>query len=432
MCGLVGLAGKLEFRSNDIFRDMLDVCQLRGRDSTGVIRVNKQLQYDYVKRVGTPTMLVDSREYETKVEKTVNSILIGHCRAKTVGDVSVKNAHPFDFPEHGIIGVHNGTLRNHSTLEGHTHNKVDSEILYNHIAVHGALDALGRVEGAYACVWWDNNEKTLNFARNSERTLFLTSNKTLDIMFWASEPWMFGAVERKIPLIETTKTTPRFELLPEKEIWSYRIDPNAKQGEDSVILHGITEIKDIKKVYTPYTQWKKKGEGAWEKTGGEVVDPFRLSPQEEMEDPLPEEISSPLSSLKFLNTSVSRKNTLRNSPQSSTKNSQKPTLSLVVSNSTDTPKTSKNEPSNVSKDSGLTSNSGVSHRSVLGIPYVTKNSTKEEFPWAEIRNKTNGKCSYCNKECTPFDIGELFSASKFVCTPCLFEPTEINYLTVRN
>lgn len=40
MCGIVGIAGKITHQAkNVVFKDFLDVCQVRGRDSTGVIKV---------------------------------------------------------------------------------------------------------------------------------------------------------------------------------------------------------------------------------------------------------------------------------------------------------------------------------------------------------------------------------------------------------
>jgi len=133
MCGIVGIAGKITHQAkNVVFKDFLDVCQVRGRDSTGVIKVrdDKDQSYTWVKSVGTPSSLFDFRKYETEIERGDAVALVGHCRHKTSGEVSVKNAHPFDFPDEGIIGVHNGTLRNQHTLDGHHYSKVDSEILY--------------------------------------------------------------------------------------------------------------------------------------------------------------------------------------------------------------------------------------------------------------------------------------------------------------
>jgi glutamate synthase domain-containing protein 1 len=108
------MAGDLSIKDREMFEDMLDVCQLRGRDSTGAIRVNRLgTDYTYAKRVGPPSYLKDSREYENNIRTAGTSVLIGHCRHKTVGNVDVASAHPFDIAEHGIIGVHNGTLKNY-------------------------------------------------------------------------------------------------------------------------------------------------------------------------------------------------------------------------------------------------------------------------------------------------------------------------------
>lgn len=301
MCGLVGGAGDLshQFRTR-VFKDMLDVCQVRGRDSTGVIKVSKKDQeYDWVKQLGSPAYLYDGRQYAQRVETGEASVLIGHCRAKTVGEVSVKNAHPFDFPEEGIVGVHNGTLRNTHSLPGYAHGQVDSEILYENVAKRGAAEVFGDIEGAWACVWWNDKEKTLNFIRNSERPLYFTWSKDRRQMFWASELWMFGAVSRHIELWDGGESGKVYYQMPVDELWSFQIDASTKAGEPVMRMKPIKKIamKEVRPAYAGFrnggnynpsktTAWKRDPvtgvttrvqeplkEGTLNK-GGEVNNPF--------------------------------------------------------------------------------------------------------------------------------------------------------------
>ena len=149
MCGIVGMAGDISLKDLEIFEDLLDVCQLRGRDSTGVVRVNRQgTDYTWAKQVGPPTYLLDSRDYHRKISQAGMSVLIGHCRHKTIGNLDRASAHPFDIEEHGIVGVHNGTLKNYYSFPQHKTGNVDSLTLYERIAQEGPEVTFSEAEGA--------------------------------------------------------------------------------------------------------------------------------------------------------------------------------------------------------------------------------------------------------------------------------------------
>lgn len=268
MCGIVGMAGDIEFADRKIFRDMLDVCQVRGRDSTGVININRAKNYGYVKNVGPPAYLFDRRSYSEVVESGMHSAFIGHCRHKTVGLVSVQNAHPFDFEDEGIIGVHNGTLTRYNHLDGHSHQKVDSEVLYGHLAKHGPENTFDKIDGAWACVWWDNNAETVNFIRNKQRPLWFTWSACKRKLFWASEPWMFGSVERHVDLWKGPKDDyeDRFFPLPEDTLWSIEIAPSAPKGQPTIKFKQPKKIEA--KPHTPARNHMGNAQGVVSKPPG--------------------------------------------------------------------------------------------------------------------------------------------------------------------
>lgn len=463
----------------NLFRDMLDVCQLRGRDSTGVIRVGKDLEYTWAKRVGPPAFLVESREYETNIEKKEASVLIGHTRSKTVGDVSMKNAHPFDFPDAGICGVHNGTLRGHHSLDTHEYNKVDSEVLYGHMAKNGVQDTFEKVEGAYACVWWNNVEKTLNFIRNNERPLWFTWSKDLKTMFWASERWMFGTVARKMELWDGGDKGDIYVELPVHELWSFRVNPNAKGDEKLLTMSPIRKIEFKPKTHKPHSYnhhynqqqsklWEEEG---WERVGGgrgytrskqtpapassqiakggEVPNPFLHDPlmarrliQEQMDglsledlnDPLPQELSgttptehqnSNLSNVTFLNRSLTRSGSVPETKH--LRNSRKDILSLRGKGSTPFPGSNSGAPfadtRNVLKGSRLQISHGVSHRTVAGIQYITNNVTHTEYEVTKFLDATDRTCCFCKDKVEhSHEIGEILNETTFICKTCLDEP----------
>lgn len=461
MCGLVGIAGMIshDMRTR-IFRDMLDVCQTRGRDSTGVIIVDEDLEYDWVKQVGVPSILVDSRMYEMRIEKKQASVLIGHTRSKTIGEVSVKNAHPFDIKDAGICGVHNGTLRGYHNLDTHQHGKVDSEVLYGHLAINGVDETFKTVEGAYACVWWNDNEKTLNFIRNDERPLWFTWSEDMKTMFWASECWMFGAVSRKVKLWDGGEEKKVFRELPLSTLWMFRINPKAKGEDRFLTLAPPREIKPVEKVRRPYQYQDHNYDGAWERQengtwsnrnknlpvvgkengtnagkGGEVIDPFAQAKGKEVNgrgppfnDPLPDVLlptenqSTPLGDVDFLRRSIPTSGS-STAPLPSTSSSRN-VISLPTSNSTRLRRDNRGGPSSQSAPSNSNTEvqtlRGVSLRVISGLKYITKNDTGEEFVEADFMDNTNGECCFCGHEITDLkEVGEIMTKNTFLCKPCL-------------
>lgn len=195
MCGLVGAAGRIGKKEEDIFQSLLIVDSLRGTDSTGIAVVGSQFDVKIAKQVGNPFELFDTKSYD-KALMGLNRVLIGHNRWSTVGASSRANAHPFQFKH--ITGAHNGTLKNkYALLNGGTFD-VDSQALYNHIAEEGLKSAITKADGAWALTWWDANEKSVNFLRNQERPLWMIRSEDGKTLFWASELWMLeGVLDRE-------------------------------------------------------------------------------------------------------------------------------------------------------------------------------------------------------------------------------------------
>lgn len=191
MCGIVGyVTGSNKISYEKFFKQALIADVLRGFDSTGVI-VGDERDFGYYKSAVNAIDFLDMK----KAEKLINSnainrtaFAIGHNRAATVGHVNSMNAHPF---HHGpITGVHNGTLRRYSKLDKPNEFGTDSEALYNNISRFPLAECLSNIEGAYALVWYNSEEDTVNLIRNDERPLTLAKVKDEDTVMWASEAGM--------------------------------------------------------------------------------------------------------------------------------------------------------------------------------------------------------------------------------------------------
>jgi hypothetical protein len=205
MCGIVGFiteegpkgararAGYLE---QGLIADIL-----RGEDSTGVFYGSKDQ-----KEGTTAAWLKDATDGYTftkhpkyaRIDGQMSTIryAVGHNRAATIGNISVDTAHPFQ--EGLVTGVHNGTVRGGmATLPIPMYKAkgtVDSHCIIQNLEHVDPGDAakavLSKIDGAYALVWYDGRDGTLNMARNDTRTFHLAQSYDQDTILFASESGM--------------------------------------------------------------------------------------------------------------------------------------------------------------------------------------------------------------------------------------------------
>jgi len=199
MCGLAGVAGKIDFEDVKVFSDLLRVSAIRGIDSTGIAVIpyqNKPDDIEVVKSLGNAYDLLDRISVRNAL-KPGSAIFMGHTRWRTKGDINKINAQPFEFPN--LIGTHNGTLGDmtKARLEGPKEwFGTDSEALYSSINKGGlepTLEKLERMDAA-ALVWYDRDTNKLHMYRNDMRPLHFCFNKKHSTLYWASEAGMLHLV----------------------------------------------------------------------------------------------------------------------------------------------------------------------------------------------------------------------------------------------
>lgn len=189
MCGLVAIISKNKagFFQQDktIYLQMLISDMFRGMDSTGCFGINKYGNLKMIKDASSASYFIGKKDTGEFLSKFVSDFhcVVGHNRKATMGNVVSENAHPFI--EGNICLVHNGTLTNHYKLANTT---VDSHAICKHISEHGYKSMFKNIEGAYALIWYNAEEKMVYFARNAERPLYFV--ETADKIYLASEDKM--------------------------------------------------------------------------------------------------------------------------------------------------------------------------------------------------------------------------------------------------
>lgn len=199
MCGHVGIAGKLDLKDEATMKRLLLLDFFRGPDSTGFAAVNVAGSEAKVAKIAShPLDLFDSTRFKDLLSAYKASVFMGHNRAATKGAVNAINAHPFICGH--IVGAHNGTLDASSFKE--LEDKlgvgfdVDSHAIFAAIEKFGIDETMPMLRGAWALVWYDLNEGTLNFLRNKERPFWISTTDDNEKLIWASEwPFIQAATE---------------------------------------------------------------------------------------------------------------------------------------------------------------------------------------------------------------------------------------------
>ena len=255
MCGIVGLvtgfSNGFTLDETRVFRDMLLIDTLRGFDSTGVFGVDYDGNVEVLKEASNGASFVqtvDYRAFDSWICQR-GMYAVGHNRAATRGSISDKNAHPFVI-EDNIVLVQNGTYKG-----DHSHHKdteVDTEAVAHVIHEEPDIEkALQKINAAYALVWYNVKEKTLNIIRNDERPMFIAYTKQGAIVFASELETILAACARNgvalksQPYLLKENMLNTWTLDNDRNTWSFdnkAIDNKYRYNTDSFRNQGAVQF----------------------------------------------------------------------------------------------------------------------------------------------------------------------------------------------
>jgi predicted glutamine amidotransferase len=193
MCGLVGAITRSNKRADfDLVSKFVEqalYCDtLRGAHGTGLLSVTTQGVVEVHKRALSGPDFLELSKTKSMLNSFSNDIFIGHNRFATQGARSNENSHPFSHDH--IHLFHNGTLKSHRTLSSRVFD-VDSEAIAHLLSESDNVKAsLEKIEGAYSLVWYNEEDDTINFARNEERPMYFGDIADGKGLLFASEGGM--------------------------------------------------------------------------------------------------------------------------------------------------------------------------------------------------------------------------------------------------
>lgn len=237
MCGIVGVisteSSGYAVDNISFFKQALFTDTLRGSDSTGIFLWDEKLKAPEVfkKALAAPDFLQLKRVDKLLSTQKNWNIMVGHNRAATRGGIEHHTAHPFQIGN--ITLVHNGTLTAQSYLPDGLSFKVDSEAITHAIAVQGAEKTISALEGAFALVWHDNLDGSINIVRNEERPFAFAKVKNEDTILFASEIEMLRWIAIRNKFTIETAVLPKpgeiFTFYPHKDNKKWALNPKVKK-----------------------------------------------------------------------------------------------------------------------------------------------------------------------------------------------------------
>lgn len=216
MCGLYGSLTKkgkvLSYPErkirNQIIKGLAVAMQERGDQGTGIAGVFPE-NTEIIKQAICAEDFVNDKGFNSLLKKNPQ-IILGHTRLATIGDISNRNSHPFDYGD--IIGCHNGHVANYRDVfeENNIEGEVDSEAIFFLLNKHknDFRKAFSKMYGTFALTWIDLRNPERLYMIIDGNPLFMIRIPEIQTYFWCSTE-----------LSLRTAVAPFFTLKG-KELWS--------------------------------------------------------------------------------------------------------------------------------------------------------------------------------------------------------------------
>ena len=184
MCGIVGVINTKEENkeiAKKIFKSLVIANESRGKDSTGVLAIDRDSNEFSLFKDTIPAIQLMNRKKFRQVE---GDVWIGHTRLATTGEVNIRNAHPLQRGE--VFLAHNGVISNHIDIGKSLdfEHEVDSEILIP-IVEKQDWDLLQDIKGSANFIAWNRTKQELYVERH-DNPLYCLTLKQLGIVMFSS------------------------------------------------------------------------------------------------------------------------------------------------------------------------------------------------------------------------------------------------------
>lgn len=209
MCGLVGWLtaekGSDSYDRRKFIDQALIMNTVRGGDSTGVFVVENHWKHgetpvsNWRKQCSGGYEFIISPEYKAlwHAAKAMDyKYCVGHNRSATSGGVVIEAAHPFT--EGPITLVHNGTVKKEYQADKELAN--DSHEICWKLSTNSTESVIKELDGAFALIWHDARDDSLNFVRNAQRPLHMAKAAGNDTIYFASEAEMLYWLDKRLTL----------------------------------------------------------------------------------------------------------------------------------------------------------------------------------------------------------------------------------------
>ena len=189
------------------------VGSVRGRDSTGMMLVDRiSGDVEVIKGAVDGAHFCDGYNVDKAMSNLEDNIaVVIHNRKATMGATTAINAHPHQ--HEGVTLVHNGTLYNHRSIGGGNQFRVDSQAIAYAMGKQSKIATLEELDGAFSLIWHDENDFTLNIARNDQRPLHVGFVKGENTLLFCSERKMLEWLAFRNSLALEKTLTPAVDTL---------------------------------------------------------------------------------------------------------------------------------------------------------------------------------------------------------------------------